>query len=70
MSRKRIKVIKKSDTGRNIQFRDNYTRKVMTDEKLVKEIKEGNYPNYHIRNINHRETPVSNPDKSKDNNLG
>ena len=28
------------------------------------------YPDYHVRNINHVPTPVSNPDRSTNNNLG
>jgi hypothetical protein len=41
----------------------------MTNKEFVKEIKGGNYPNHHVRNINGVDTPVSNPDKSKNNNL-
>lgn len=67
---KRISVTKETDTGRNTQFRDNYTKTTMTRSQFVKEIKSGNYENYHIRNINGIETPVSNPDHSSRNNLG
>jgi len=41
----------------------------MTRPQFVKEIKNGNYPNYHIRTINGVKTPVSNPDKIVNNNL-
>lgn len=41
----------------------------MTRQDFVKAIKAGNYPNYHVRNIHGILTPVSNPDKSKNNNL-
>ncbi len=70
MSRQRIKVIDESDTGRNLHFHDNYNGKDMTRRQFVNEIKRGNYPNYHIRKIHGVETPVSNPDKGTDNNLG
>ena len=42
----------------------------MTRSQFVKEIEKGNYENYHIRVINDIKTPVSNPDKSENNNLG
>lgn len=70
MSRKRITVTNETDTGRNTNFHDNYTDKNMTRNQFVKEINNGNYPNYHVRIINGVETPVSNPDKSTNNNLG
>lgn len=69
IARKRVSVTKENDTGRNIEFKDNYTGKSMTNKQFVKEIKAGNYPNHHVRNINGVDTPVSNPDKSKNNNL-
>jgi len=34
----------------------------MNKDEFVREIKNGNYPKYHIRNINNIETPISNPD--------
>lgn len=69
MARKRVSVIDESENGRNNKFRDNYNHKVMTRSQFVREIKRGNYDNYHIRNINGIETPVSNPDQSTNNNL-
>lgn len=42
----------------------------MTRQQFVNQIKNGNYPNHHVRNISGVDTPVSNPDKSKNNNLG
>lgn len=41
----------------------------MTRKEFVEEIKAGKYDNYHVRNINGIDTPCSNPDKSKNNNL-
>lgn len=66
---KRIKVIQEDENGRNQIFHDNYTKENMTREEFVKKIENGEYPKYHIRNINGVDTPVSNPDKSKNNNL-
>lgn len=67
---KRITVTKETSTGRNVSFRDNYTGKNMNLSQFVREIGNGNYRNYHIRNINGVSTPVSNPDGSINNNLG
>ncbi len=67
---KRVTVIEESESGRNQRFHDNYSQKDMTRNQFVSEIKNGNYPNYHIRNINGIDTPVSNPDNSSNNNLG
>ena len=67
---KRVSVTQESDTGRNTRFLDNFTGQDMTRTQFVNAIKNGNYDNYHIRNINGVETPVSNPDSTKNNNLG
>ena len=66
---KRISVIKENDSGRNESFKDNFKNKTMSRAEFVKEIKKGNYPDYHIRKINNVLTPVSNPDKTRNNNL-
>lgn len=42
----------------------------MTRAGFVKRIEKGEYPNYHVRKVNQIKTPASNPDKSKQNNLG
>ena len=67
--RKRITVTQESDSGRNEKFHDNYTGKNMTRPQLVREIEGGSYQHYHVRKINGIKTPVSNPDKSRNNNL-
>lgn len=67
---KRIKVIQENESGRNTNFHDNFNGNNMTQTEFVQEIKNGNYPNYHVRNINGIDTPVSNPDPKHDNNLG
>ncbi|WP_299077218.1 DUF3892 domain-containing protein [uncultured Paraglaciecola sp.] len=69
MARKRISVTSESNTGRNQKFHDNYNGNDMTRAQFVKEIEQGNYDNYHVRNINGVKTPVSNPDGSDKNNL-
>lgn len=66
----RIKVGKQSSTGRNLTFHDNQTGRNMNRNQFVKSIEKGNYTNYHVRTINGVPTPCSNPDKSKNNNLG
>lgn len=68
--RKRITVTSENEDGRNIIFHDNYLNKDMTRKEFVGEIQAGNYKHYHVRNINGIETPCSNPDESKNNNLG
>lgn len=65
----RLTVIQESDSGRNEQFRDNRTGQTMSRAELVRQIEAGNYPNYHVREINNVKTPVSNPDSSEANNL-
>ncbi len=67
---KRISVTGETDTGRNTNFRDNYSGQNMTRNQFVNEINAGNYENYHVRNINGVPTPCSNPDSSTNNNLG
>lgn len=70
MPRKRITVTSETNSGRNETFHDNFNGKTMSRNQFVKEINNGNYKNYHVRNINGVNTPVSNPDKKTNNNLG
>ena len=70
MGRKRVSVIDETETDRNIRFHDNYNQNDMTRNQFVNQIRQGNYDNYHIRNINGIDTPCSNPDETKNNNLG
>jgi hypothetical protein len=67
---KRVSVTTESSSGSNQRFHDNYSKQDMTRRQFVNQITQGNYPNYHIRNINGIPTPVSNPDSSTNNNLG
>ncbi len=66
---KRVTVTRESETGRNERFRDNRTGDEMTRAQFVRQIEGGNYDRYHVREINGVKTPVSNPDKSTNNNL-
>jgi len=65
----RVKVTQESDSGRNERFRDTRTGQEMTRAQFVKEIESGQYDNYHVRKMNGLKTPVSNPDKTTNNNL-
>lgn len=67
---KRVKVTGETDSGRNTNFHDNFKGNDMTRSQFVNKIKKGECPNYHTRNVNGVETPVSNPDKTTNNNLG
>lgn len=67
--RKRVTVTKESNSGRNQKFHDNYSGDHMSRAQFVKNIEQGNYSNYHVREINGVKTPVSNPDATKNNNL-
>jgi hypothetical protein len=67
---KTVEVTQESDSGRNQRFHDNHTGRNMTRAEFIQRIRQGNYPDYHERNINGVATPVSNPDRSENNNLG
>lgn len=69
-SKGRLSVTKETETGRNTGFQDNRTGQRMNRPEVVSKIEAGVYPGYHVRNINGLDTPVSNPDKKKGNNLG
>ncbi len=66
---KSVKVTVEDDSGRNQRFHDVKTGKDMSRVGFVKEIEQGNFPDYHVRKMNGLKTPVSNPDKSESNNL-
>ena len=67
---KRVSVTSETASGRNQRFHDNFTGSDMTRPQFVSQIRDGNYDNYHVRQINGVATPCSNPDKSSRNNLG
>lgn len=66
---KTVIVTQENDSGRNQKFHDKKSGKDMTRAGFVKEIKQGNFDDYHVRVINGVETPVSNPDGKEGNNL-
>lgn len=71
MTKKRVvEVVKESDSGRNQIFRDTGTGRRMPRPEFVEKIKEGVYPDYHVRKVNGVPTPASNPDGNSKNNLG
>lgn len=70
MTKKRVTVTNESDSGRNQRFHDNRTGQDMSRSEFVRQIERGKYEDYHVRIINGVKTPVSNPDKSENNNLG
>lgn len=65
----KLEPTRQSDTGRNTHFRDTKSREEKSRTQVVREIEQGLYPDYHVREINGVKTPVSNPD-SENNNLG
>ncbi|MEB6226383.1 hypothetical protein MXM59_04045 [Mammaliicoccus sciuri] len=65
---KSVKVTSETKSGRNTRFKSG--SKSMSRSEFVKGIKSGKFPGYHVRNVNGKATPVSNPDKSSRNNLG
>ncbi|WP_459202047.1 DUF3892 domain-containing protein [Methanococcus sp. CF] len=67
---KDIKVTKESDSGRNLEFKNTKTGEELSRAQVVKKIKSGEITHAHNRNINGVETPCSNPDGKKSNNLG
>ena len=67
---KRITVTHDTKSGRNTRFHDNRTGRDMSRAQFVSAIKNGNYPDYHVRKVNGIATPVSNPDGRTGNNLG
>lgn len=70
MNKPRVSVNRQDENGRNLTFHDNQTGRNMNREQFVTSINNGKYSDYHVRNINGIPTPCSNPDKSKNNNLG
>lgn len=66
----RVVVTGESDSGRNERFRDTRTGRTMSSGEFVERIESGEYGQYHVRCVNGRKTPASNPDASENNNLG
>lgn len=68
--RPRLEVTKESDSGRNQRFRDTRTGEEMSRAETVRRIRSGEYDDYHVRKVNGLPTPVSNPNRSENDNLG
>jgi len=66
---KNVVVTKEGSKGKNLSFRDP-DGSAMNREEFVTAIRMGLYPGYHIRKVRGIETPVSDPDNTKANNLG
>ena len=67
---KRITVTGETKSGRNTHYHDNRTGADMSRGQFVRAIENGQYDKFHVRVINDVKTPVSNPDRSENNNLG
>ena len=61
--------LEESETGENLFFYDVNSKDVFSKEKFIDEIKKGKYPNYSVKVINKKETPVSKKDRFNFNNL-
>lgn len=70
MAKKTVTVTRESSSGRNTGFHDSRTDADMTRSQFVRQIEQGNYPDYHVRMVNGVKTPASNPDGRSNNNLG
>lgn len=66
----KIKVTKEGPTGLNTRFKVQGTPGIEPRTKLIKDVKQGKHPDYHVRNNGRVEYIASNPDGSKKNNLG
>ena len=69
---KRLSVKSESPTGFNTKIHDNYLGTDMTIRQAVKKVENGLYPKYHVRTKSDtgENFIASNPDRSKNNNLG
>ncbi len=70
MAKQRVSVIRESGSGRNEGFRDNLTGESMTRGQFADRIERGDYPDFHVRRVDGKRTPASNPDGDKKGNLG
>lgn len=69
MSKKpRLKVVQESKTGLNQKFLDTKTGQILNRGDVVKNIEK--YPGYHVMKRDGKNIVRSNPDRSKNNNLG
>ena len=66
----RVVVIEESSSGRNVSFLDTVTSAVMTLDEFCTAIRAGSYPDYHVRIVDGKEVPASNPNVTPLDNLG
>lgn len=66
----RVIVSAESPSGRNVEFLDVATRRIMTREEFVGEIRAGRFPAYEVRTIRGVATPVSRATPVPHDNLG
>jgi len=66
----RVVVVREDDQGRNIEFLDTVTGRRMTVDEFIKAIRDQKYPDYVVRMMHGRPTPVSRGNETKDDNLG
>lgn len=66
----KVRVSDQLPTGRNVEFADDDGKRYMSLGEFVTRIQRGEFPDYHIRVIKGIETPVSNPNGDKSDNLG
>jgi len=67
---RKVKVIDETQSGRNKKFYDPIAKRPMTRADFANRIEKGEYPNYHVRNLNGLRTPASNPNGKAGDNLG
>ncbi len=69
-SGRNVRVTRETDSGLNTQFIDESTGQTMTRGQFASQIEAGNYPEYHVRRVDGRRIPASNPNSSEGDNLG
>jgi len=62
-------VLEEDENGRNLSFVDLINNKFLSREEFVLEIQSGSYPGYTVKDVKGVQTPVSNPDGRRTNNL-
>ncbi len=68
----KIKVIKETNTGKNIKFQNTGNHETMTLKQFINRIESGKSvysDRYYIKNDKSGKTPVSKPNKSKKDNI-
>lgn len=63
-------VTDESRSGLNRRFRDNASKTSMTRGQFADRIERGEYPDYHVRRVEGRRIPASNPNGRDRDNLG